>query len=73
MTTEQLLKKIKSDLTWKKLCHAMVSNLYLDRINYQKLSYYLGEDAVLNTRGNIVYLGLEVFEVAVSEQHIFVG
>ena len=73
MTTEQLLKKIKSDLAWKKLCHSMVSNLYLDRINYQKLRYHLGEEAVLNARGNIVYLRLEVFEVAVSEQHIFVG
>lgn len=73
MTTEQLLKKIKSDLSWKMLCQSMASNLYLDRINYQKLRYHLGEDVVLNTRGNIVYLRLEVFEVAVSEQHIFVA
>lgn len=73
MTTEQLLKKIKSDLSWKMLCHSMASNLYLDRINYQKLMYHLGEDVVLNVRGNAVYLRLEVFEVAVTEQHIFIG
>ena len=72
MTKDELIKKIKSKLAWKKLCQNPCSNLYVDKENFLVL---LNADEISfdDEADEWKYMYLNVFRIDTEKDHIFVA
>ena len=70
MNTQKLIDTIKEKYVKRSRENLSSSKIYLDSINFEKLSFFIKEQFGLQPKDTFMWAGLQVHKVSTLEEHI---